>query len=83
MKHSSVLSICVVTTKPNIVSLKPHHISIQFAAASDSFDIISRRPVFVKMICKKTSRKRKKIRHGRCSHAGKNYLTAVCRSPAV
>ena len=41
MKHSSVLSICVVTTKPNIVSLKPHHISIQFAAASDSFDIIS------------------------------------------
>lgn len=83
MKHSSVLSICVVTTKPNIVSLKPHHISIQFAAASDSFDIISRRPVFVKMIFKKTSRKTQKIRHGRCSHAGKIYLTAVCRSPAV
>lgn len=60
MKHSSVLSICVVTTKPNIVSLKPHHISIQLAAASDSFDIISRRPVFVKMIFKKTSRKHKK-----------------------
>ena len=60
MKHSSVLSICVVTTKPNIVSLKPHHISIQFAAASDSFDIISRRPVFVKMIFKKTSRKTQK-----------------------
>lgn len=60
MKHSSVLSICVVTIKPNLVSLKPHHISIQFAAASDSFDIISRRPVFVKMICKKTSRKTQK-----------------------
>ena len=56
MKHSSVLSICVVTIKPNLVSLKPHHISIQLAAASDGFDIISRRPVFVKMIFKKTSR---------------------------
>ena len=83
MKHSSVLSICVVTFKLNIVSLKPHHISIQLAAASDSFDIISRRPVFVKMIFKKTSRKHKKSDTGEKSHAGKIYLTAVCRSPAV